>query len=97
MSKLRVLLRNNLRKYRTERGLTQGHLAELADISLNSVNSIEAMRQWPSDTVIAKLCKVLEIEDEALFYTPRQISSETILLALAEQMGFDVYVKRKAT
>ena len=57
----------NLKKYRKIKGWSQFELAEKAEISEQTVNSIEGLRLWPSDKTLAKLANVLEVEMYRLF------------------------------
>ena len=69
----------NLKKYRKIKGWSQFELAEKAEISEQTVNSIEGLRLWPSDKTLAKLENVLEVEMYRLF-VPQTLAmqSETI-------------------
>ncbi len=58
----------NLKKYRNEAGLTQEKLAELADVSLAHVNSIENVRGVPSVAVLFKIADVLKVTLDQLCY-----------------------------
>ena len=64
---LRETLSQNLKKYRKIKGWSQFELAEKAEISEQTVNSIEGLRLWPSDKTLAKLANVLEVEMYRLF------------------------------
>lgn len=76
---LREYLSLNLKKYRKIKGWSQFELAEKAEISEQTVNSIEGLRLWPSDKTLAKLANVLEVEIYRLF-VPQTLAmqSETI-------------------
>lgn len=76
---LREYLSLNLKKYRKIKGWSQFELAEKAEISEQTVNSIEGLRLWPSDKTLAKLANVLEVEMYRLF-VPQTLAmqSETI-------------------
>ena len=76
---LRECLSLNLKKYRKIKGWSQFELAEKAEISEQTVNSIEGLRLWPSDKTLAKLENVLEVEMYRLF-VPQTLAmqSETI-------------------
>lgn len=76
---LRECLSLNLKKYRKIKGWSQFELAEKAEISEQTVNSIEGLRLWPSDKTLAKLANVLEVEMYRLF-VPQMLAmqSETI-------------------
>ena len=76
---LREILSLNLKKYRKRKGWSQFELAEKAEISEQTINSIEGLRLWPSDKTLAKLANVLEVEMYRLF-VPQTLAmqSETI-------------------
>ena len=76
---LRECLSLNHKKYRKIKGWSQFELAEKAEISEQTVNSIEGLRLWPSDKTLAKLANVLEVEMYRLF-VPQTLAmqSETI-------------------
>ena len=76
---LRECLSLNLKKYRKIKGWSQFELAEKAEISEQTVNSIEGLRLWPSDKTLAKLANILEVEMYRLF-VPQTLAmqSETI-------------------
>ena len=76
---LREALSLNLKKYRKIKGWSQFELGEKAEISEQTVNSIEGLRLWPSDKTLAKLANVLEVEMYRLF-VPQTLAmqSETI-------------------
>lgn len=76
---LRECLSLNLKKHRKIKGWSQFELAEKAEISEQTVNSIEGLRLWPSDKTLAKLANVLEVEMYRLF-VPQTLAmqSETI-------------------
>ena len=58
---LRETLSQNLKKYRKIKGWSQFELAEKAEISEQTVNSIEGLRLWPSDKTLAKIANVLKL------------------------------------
>lgn len=63
---LQLRLRNNLRKYRKERGLTQETLAEKAGVSLASYKSYESGANGISLEALAKLGNALDIDPASL-------------------------------
>lgn len=73
---LRECLSLNLKKYRKIKGWSQFELAEKAEISEQTVNSIEGLRLWPSDKTLAKIANALEIEMYRLFI-PQKITLES--------------------
>jgi transcriptional regulator with XRE-family HTH domain len=57
----------NLRNARIERGLTQEHLAELADLHMTDVGRIERAERDPGVRTAAKLAKGLGVPLADLF------------------------------
>jgi transcriptional regulator with XRE-family HTH domain len=51
----------NVRRLRTERGLTQERLAELAGLHMTDIARIETLRRDPGIKVIAKLAYGLDV------------------------------------
>jgi transcriptional regulator with XRE-family HTH domain len=86
MIKLRTILAENLKAYRSEMGLSQLKLANLVDTAPNYIAMIEAEKRFPSDTMLEKIAAALEREPSDLFaITPVQKHWQDALLAeLAE-------------
>jgi transcriptional regulator with XRE-family HTH domain len=59
---LRGILAVNLKNHRNLLGLSQEKLAEMADLSWQTVNSIECQRTWVSDKTLENLADALKIE-----------------------------------
>ena len=64
-------LRNRLKEYRTERGLTQGELAELVGVTRKTVNTVENGVFSPSALLAIKLAAALGVPVEQLFWIER--------------------------
>jgi transcriptional regulator with XRE-family HTH domain len=62
ISGLRYILAANIKEQRKILGLSQEKLAELADVSWQTVNSIECHRTWVSDRTLENLARALKIE-----------------------------------
>lgn len=73
---LRETLSHNLKKYRKAKNWSQFELAEKAEISEQTINSIEGLRLWPSDKTLTKIAVALEIETYRLF-VPQRFSLES--------------------
>jgi len=92
---LRGVLASNLKKHRKMRGLSQEKLAEMADISWQTVNSIECHRTWVSDKTLESLADALKIDTFHLLLpieeiTPKPIDSdEAIKRLLKTKRSFD--------
>lgn len=61
-------LSNNLKIIRKQKGLSQFELAEKANVSEQTINSIESKRLWPSDKTLSKITNALEIDIFKLFF-----------------------------
>lgn len=64
---LRQRLSINLKKQRKNKNWSQFELAEKADISEQTINSIESRRLWPSDKTLVKIANALKIDIYKLF------------------------------
>jgi transcriptional regulator with XRE-family HTH domain len=60
--KLRGILAANLKAQRKIMGLTQEKLAEKANLSWQTVNSIECRRTWVSDATLERLAAALQVD-----------------------------------
>ena len=60
-------MRNRLKDLRAERGWSQGKLAEVLDISRQSVNAIETGRYDPSLPLAFKIARLFEQPIETIF------------------------------
>ena len=63
-------LRNRLLGLRTERGLTQGALAEAVGVSRKTINTVENGVFVPSTLLALKLARALGTPVEAIFSLP---------------------------
>ncbi|MDR1176136.1 MAG: helix-turn-helix transcriptional regulator [Treponema sp.] len=59
---IRKILSLNIKTNRKILGISQEKLAEIADLSAQTINDIEGCRMWVSDKTIAKLCRALHVE-----------------------------------
>jgi putative transcriptional regulator len=60
-------VKNHIRRLRTERGWTQAALADLLDVSRQTVNALETGRYDPSLPLAFRLARVLGRPLEAIF------------------------------
>jgi putative transcriptional regulator len=60
-------MRNRVRELRTERGLSQGQLAEAMDVSRQTINSIEQERYTPSLPLALGLARFFQRTVEEMF------------------------------
>ena len=64
---LRLVLAENIKKYRNRRGWSQLLLSEKIDISANYLSVVETGKGWVTPLTLVKLAKVLDIEVFELF------------------------------
>ena len=60
--KLRKTLSANIKKYRSELGLSQEKLSELVNLSDQTINDIEGCRTCVSDKTMVKIARALKVE-----------------------------------
>ena len=63
-----LVLRNNLKAVRTEKGLSQGQLAQMVGVSRNTISSIETGQFNPTAKLALVLCIALDVKFEELFF-----------------------------
>lgn len=64
----RLILKNNLRAARSEKGLSQQQLADLVGVSRNTISSIETGQFNPTAKLALILCTALDKKFEELFF-----------------------------
>ena len=64
----KLVLKNNLKKVRTEKKLSQSALAEMVGESRNTISSIETGQFNPTAKLALILCIALDKKFEELFY-----------------------------
>lgn len=57
-----IKIYNNIKKYRTERKLSQNTLAEITDLSVDYISLIETGKRTPSLKSLCKIADALEVE-----------------------------------
>ena len=77
-SDLRAILGENLKKYRTFKGLSQAKLAEILDISPNFISDMETGKRWLSSDTLANLAEALDVEAYE-FLRPAQALTSGVL------------------
>ena len=63
-----LILKNNLKETRTQKGLSQQQLADLVGVSRNTISSIETGVFTPTAKLALILCIALEVNFEEMFY-----------------------------
>ena len=64
----KLILKNHLKEVRAERKLSQSQLAEMVDVSRNTISSIETGQFNPTAKLALVLCIALDKKFEELFY-----------------------------
>jgi transcriptional regulator with XRE-family HTH domain len=90
LEKLREILSFNIKKERKKLGLTQEKLAEIADLSSQTINDIEGCRMWVSDKTMSKLARVLHVEAYQLLVAENPKESSAIGINDKEKLLFDI-------
>ena len=63
-----LILKNNLKSARSEKGLSQQQLADMVGVSRNTISSIETGQFNPTAKLALILCIALDKQFEELFY-----------------------------
>ncbi|GBU28507.1 hypothetical protein R84B8_02066 [Treponema sp. R8-4-B8] len=88
---IRRILAQNIKSRREFLGLTQEKLAEAAELSVQTINTIEGCRMWISDKSITRLAKALDMDVFQLFVpyhlnkNELNTSSAAVLLELRQK------------
>lgn len=64
----KLILKNNLKQIRTEKGISQAQLAQTVGVSRNTISSIETGQFNPTAKLALILCIALDKKFEDLFY-----------------------------
>ena len=65
---MELILKNHLKKMRSEKKLSQAQLAEMVGVSRNTISSIETGQFNPTAKLALILCIALDTKFEELFY-----------------------------
>jgi len=76
-SDLRIILGENLKRYRTYKGYSQAKLAEILDISPNFISDIETGKRWLSSDTLVNLADSLGVKPYE-FLKPLEIPNNEI-------------------
>ena len=66
--KKELVLKNKLKEFRTEKGISQANLAEIVGVSRNTISSIETGQYQPTAKLALIICIALEKKFEDIFY-----------------------------
>lgn len=89
---IQIRLSGNLKRMRKSHKLTQFELAERADVSEDTVKSIELMRFWPSEKTLAQISSALNIDVYHFFMpTAGTINTEKAVLKQLKETILKTY------
>lgn len=63
-----LILKNNIKALRQEKGISQAQLAQMVGVSRNTISSIETGQFNPTAKLALVLCIALDVKFEDLFY-----------------------------
>ncbi len=63
-----LVLKNNVKELRTEKGLSQAEFAQMLGVSRNTISSIETGQYQPTAKLALVICIALEKKFEEVFY-----------------------------
>ena len=64
----KLVLKNNVKKTRVEKGLSQQELAHMVGVSRNTISSIETLQFSPTAKLALIICIALDKKFEDIFY-----------------------------
>jgi transcriptional regulator with XRE-family HTH domain len=73
---LRAILGENIKRYRTLKGLSQAKLSEILEISPNFISDIETGKRWLSSDTLVKLAGALGFEVYEFLKSPETSTEE---------------------
>jgi len=76
MTNLREILAHNLKKKRMKCGFSQAKLAELVNVSVHHIATIETARNYPTLDLVERMANALNIEIYELFINPLSATEE---------------------
>ena len=86
---LRLILSQNIKKFRGYRKLSQAEFAELIDISIPFLSDIENGKKWVSPATLVKMADSLNIDAYELL-KPEIIIPDNVINIL-EKYSYDIY------
>jgi len=84
-TRVKEILALNVKLLRKKKGLSQENLAEMADLSTQSISDIEGRRTWVSDKTLERLAKVFEVDVYNLFM-PVSVNNDNSELLFYDQL-----------
>ncbi|MEN8907121.1 MAG: helix-turn-helix transcriptional regulator [Clostridiales bacterium] len=65
-------IKNNLRKYRIWKNITQEDLARDLKISVNQLRLIECHNKYPKYQIRSRLCKYFDVSQDQMFFYSKE-------------------------
>jgi transcriptional regulator with XRE-family HTH domain len=87
---LRKILSGNIKKERKKLGLTQEKLAEITNLSSQTINDIEGCRMWVSDKTMSRLAWALHIDAYQLLVPASPSETPALKVNNREKLLFDL-------
>lgn len=84
---LKQELGKNIQRYRKLNNITQEKLAELIDVEINSISSVERGRYFPSPDNLVKLAAALNVEISDLFRFKDEMTNEDYLAEIQKNLA----------
>jgi DNA-binding XRE family transcriptional regulator len=72
MKSEKLIIKNNLQKYRKYNSLTQIQLAEKTGVCISIIRLIESKQHYPKYITRKKICDFFDIELGKMFYVERE-------------------------
>lgn len=66
-------MQNKIKEYREKKGISQGKLADLCNVSRQTINAIENTKYDPSLQLAFNLAKILDVTVDSLFLDEEEI------------------------
>lgn len=66
-NQIKIIVGNNIKKYRKLRGISQEKLSELVSISISAMSCIERGKSYPEPETLGKIISVLNVDLNNLF------------------------------
>lgn len=97
MTDIKTHLGSNIRQYRTQLGISQAKLAEMADMATNYLGLVENGKKYPSAEMVERIASALGKDTTDLFIlTPiEQNWKETILSKMGMLIDIELKSLRK--
>ena len=84
---LKKELGKNIQKYRKLNKITQEKLAEIIEVEINSISSIETGRYFPSPENLVKIANALNISLSELFNFKKDMSCESFVEDIRQNLN----------